>query len=139
LTSPSLPAIIFADNKVEGAWFRGLSTGLKDASYVPIRRRGGNPPAVKALIVYDRPDIILVSQHDAVLVVEKTREVPTGHNVGQRLARLVRAAELKVPTIYFFPFDAKKHGTFANICHMNIRLLEAMESPPRISLRFRGP
>ena len=62
-----------------------------------------------------------------ILVIEKTREVPTGHNVGQRVARLVKAVENRVPTIKFFPFDAKKHGTYSNICNLNIRLLLSFE------------
>ena len=42
-----------------------------------------------------------------LLVVKKTREVPTGHNVGQRMARLIRAVELGIPTIYFCPFKTE--------------------------------
>ena len=60
-----------------------------------------------------------------MLVIEITSEVPTGHNVGQRFARLVRAIELGIPTIYYFPFDAKKHGQYSSVCNLNIRLLAA--------------
>jgi hypothetical protein len=82
---------------------------------------------VDELVTYDRPDIILLLDGRPVLVVEKTREVPTGHNVGQRVARLVRAVEEGIPTLAFFPFDARKHGTYTNICNLNIRLLKAFE------------
>jgi hypothetical protein len=63
----------------------------------------------------------------ALLVIEKTQEVPTGHNVGQRVARLVKAVENRIPTIKFFPFDAKKYGTNSNICNLNISLLMAFD------------
>jgi hypothetical protein len=59
-------------------------------------------------------------------VLEKTREVPTGHNVGQRVARLVRSAEYSLPTIFFLPFDARKHGKYSSVCSINTRLIRAM-------------
>lgn len=118
---------IYGDNLVETMWFKSLSSLLHSAQIEIIGRRGTNPTAVEALIEYDRPDIILLNDGCPVLVVEKTREVPTGHNVGQRVARLVRAIELGVPTIKFFPFDARKHGDYSSICNLNIRLLAAFE------------
>ncbi|MBS1796785.1 MAG: hypothetical protein JSS81_23345 [Acidobacteria bacterium] len=118
---------IFGDNRIEASWFRSLSKSLKDANFEKIRGRGQNPRLVDNLIQYDRPDIILTRDDIPVLVVEKTREVPTGHNVGQRAARLVRAVELGVPTICFFPFDSRKHGEYTGICNLNIRLLKAFE------------
>lgn len=119
--------LIYGDNIVEALWFKELSPLLGDAVYVPIGRRGTNPPEIDDLISYDRPDIIITLQEKPLLVLEKTREVPTGHNVGQRVARLVRAAELNIPVICFFPFDAMKHGEYAGICNLNIRLLRAFE------------
>lgn len=118
---------IVADSLVEGHWFRSLHPTLKDVPITAMRARGANSKAVDELIVYDRPDIILLADGAGRLVVEKTREVPTGHNIGQRLARLVRAAELGVPVIKFFPFDAMKHGTHANVCNLNARVLEAFQ------------
>jgi hypothetical protein len=123
---------VYADSRHEGAWLKQLSPRLKDAHILEIGQRGANPDAVERLITYDRPDVILLKDGHAILVVEKTREVPTGHNVGQRLARLVRAAELGVPSIYKLPFDAMKHGTYGNVCHINIRLLKAMAMISRI-------
>lgn len=117
---------IFADNKIEALWFRDLSIYLKDATIVKISKRGQNPTEIEKLILYDRPDIILCRNNIPFLVLEKTREVPTGHNVGQRMARLVQAAENGLITIYFLPYDAKKHGRNTNICNLNIRLLKAI-------------
>jgi len=116
---------IYCDNRVEADWFRNLSPLLKSAGAIKIKRRGENPQVIDELISYDRPDIILLHDDKPVLVVEKTREVPTGHNVGQRIARLVRAIEMRVPTIKFFPFDAMKHGEYAGACNLNIRLLKS--------------
>lgn len=127
LVSSSSRYTIFADSPTEAAWFRSLSSHLAPARDVMIGPRGSNPQVIESLISYDRPDIILLHDNEAVLVVEKTREVPTGHNVGQRMARIVRAAELRVPVIKFVPFDAKKHGDFAGLCNLNIRLLAAFD------------
>ncbi len=123
---------IFADNKVEGLWFRSLSPRLTSSEIRLIGPRGQNVPCIDSLIAYDRPDIILLYRSKPILVLEKTREVPTGHNVGQRVARLVRAVEEGVPTIKFFPFDAMKHGDYAGTCNLNIRLLEAFRKMSEI-------
>jgi hypothetical protein len=119
--------IIYGDNAIEASWFRDLHPIFQDCEYRTIKGRGQNPNVVDELIQYDRPDIILTKKNEAILVIEKTREVPTGHNVGQRVARLVKALEYQVPVIKFFPFDAKKHGAYAGICNLNIRILEAFD------------
>jgi hypothetical protein len=123
-----VPYEIFCDNEIEARWFKNLNKELQGAETVTIGKRDSNIPIVESLIEYDRPDIILLKEKEPVLVVEKTREVPTGHNVGQRVARLVRAVEMKIPTIKFFPFDARKHGEYSGICNLNIRILSAFEN-----------
>jgi len=117
----------YCDDINEYRWFIGLTPRLKDATFNRIENRGRNPEVIERLISYDRPDVILLVNGVAKLVVEKTREVPTGHNVGQRMARLVRAAELGVPCIKFFPFDGIKHGEYQGLCHLNPRILLAFE------------
>jgi hypothetical protein len=116
---------IFYDSLAELSWFKSLSDHFNNADSYLIQSRGKNPPIIEDLIKYDKPDIILLNDNKPVLVLEITSEVPTGHNVGQRLARLVRAIEDEVFTIYYFPFDAKKHGEYSSICNLNIRLLKA--------------
>ena len=118
---------IFCDNVIEANWFKALHPKFSQAGVTTIKQRGENPALIDDIISSDRPDIILVRGETPVLVVEKTREVPTGHNVGQRIARLARAVELSIPTVKFFPFDAKKHGQYAGICNLNARLLLAFE------------
>lgn len=122
----------FCDDLNEYSWFVTLDHRLSTAKFRRISRRGLNPPAVDELIMYDRPDVILLDAGKPVATIEKTREVPTGHNVGQRVARLVRSVELGIPTFKFFPFDARKHGTHTNICNLNARLLLAFENMWRI-------
>jgi hypothetical protein len=119
--------VVYSDNAIESSWFKDLHKSFKNIESKLILNRGNNPSAIENLIQYDRPDIILIRNGVPVLVIEKTREVPTGHNVGQRVARLVKAVENRIPTIKFFPFDAKKHGEYSNICNLNIRLLLAFE------------
>lgn len=118
---------IWSDNLNEADWFSQLDYRLASAVVKTIGRRDSNPSHIEDLIAYDRPDIILTLDGTPILVVEKTQEVPTGHNVGQRFARIARAAELQVPVLYFFPFDARKHGKFAGMCNVNARLLLAMK------------
>lgn len=118
---------IYCDSEVEAYWFKSLCPHkLRNAEVRKIARRGDNPKLIDQLVSYDRPDIILFDGKGPILVVEKTREVPTGHNVGQRFARLAKAAEMGVPSIYFLPYMAKKHGDFENICQMNPRVLLAL-------------
>jgi hypothetical protein len=117
---------IWGDNENESLWFQSLDQRLKVATVRNIGRRGTNSELVDSLVIYDRPDIILLLDRKPILVLEKTAEVPTGHNVGQRVARLVRAAEHQIPVLYFLPFDARKHGAFTGICSINTRLIKAM-------------
>lgn len=119
---------IYHDDLVEANWFQSLDTRLQSAQLREIGSRGQNPPAIDELVVYDRPDIVLESDGEPVLMVEKTREVPTGHNVGQRFPRFVRSAEVGVPAIKFVPFNAMKHGTHGGVCSLNIRMLKAFEN-----------
>ena len=120
------------DSLTEANWFSSLHPAFDIMSpknrYEIIKRRGSNPQIIEDITAYDKPDIILLQDGKPLLVIEITSEVPTGHNVGQRFARLVRAIELGIPTIYFFPFDAKKHGEYAGMCNMNARLLLAAKN-----------
>ncbi len=118
---------IYSDCLIEEDWFKNLNETFNSADCKKILSRGKNIAAVENLIKYDRPDIILIKDKKPVLVLEKMKEVPTGHNPLQRAARLVRAVENNIPAIYFLPFKAKKHGKYAAVCNLNLRLLEAFE------------
>lgn len=123
---------IFADDFHEGRWFASLSPHLQSVRIQQIRERGGNPSYVERVLRYDRPDIILVSEGKPRLVVEKTSEVPTGHNVGQRFARFANAVEEEVMVVFFLPFKAMKHGSYAGICYIPARLFLALEKMEEI-------
>lgn len=108
----------------EADWFRGLSDRLSDAEIS--RLDDDAPEAVLEIAGYDRPDIILLRDGTPVLVVEKTGHVPTGTNPLQRVARLVKAAELGVPGVFFVPYAAKKHGEHASKTNLNHRAIQAL-------------
>lgn len=122
---------ILYDEPQEADWFRGLHPRLADAeeeAITVVQRR----PSVQKVLAYDRPDIVLLDGDTPILVVEETVEVPSGHNVGQRFARIAAAAEAGVPCVYFGPYVAKKHGgATAGPRYMNVRLFHALDAMER--------
>jgi len=117
---------IFYDALQEVEWFVSLDSRLESCEQIKIKDRGQNEQAIiNDLILYDRPDIILLENGVPKLVVEKTEEVPSGHNVGQRIARLARGVELGCPIVKFFPFVAMKHGRYANKCYVRPNIFDA--------------
>jgi len=124
--------IIYYDDLQEGEWFRDLSPLLHTVPIRPIGRRNTNPSAIERLLRYDRPDIILIADNEPRLVVEKTSEVPTGHNVGQRFGRFANAVEEQVMVVFFLPFVAMKHGRYAGVCYIPARFFMALEKMEEI-------
>ena len=86
---------IYFDSQTEAIWFSSLHPAfdIDKNRYHMIEKRGNNIPLVTKITEYDKPDIIVIKDNKPLLVIEITQEVPTGHNVGQRFARLVRAIE----------------------------------------------
>ncbi len=122
---------ILYDEPQEADWFRSLHQAFADATDESITSVQ-DLPAVRPLLAYDRPDIILLDDGKPILVVEETVEVPSGHNVGQRFARIAAAAENNVPCIYFGPYVAKKHGgATAGRRFVNARLFHALDAMER--------
>jgi hypothetical protein len=116
------------DEPQEAAWFRTLHPWLKAAAEQPISA-AQELPSVQKVLAYDRPDIVLLDRGVPILVVEETKEVPSGHNVGQRFGRLAAAAECGVPSVYFGPYAAKKHGgKTSGPRFMNLRLFHAVDA-----------
>ena len=128
----SLPEfMILYDHAHEANWFRRLHPDFAEARQESITT-AKSWPAVAKVLAYDRPDIILLDQDNPILVVEETVEVPSGHNVGQRFARIAAAAEAGIPSVYFGPYVAKKHGGItAGPRYMNVRLFYALEAMVR--------
>ena len=122
-----------SDEIQEADWFRGLHPELAEAKEGVITDAHFQP-GVKNVLSYDRPDIVLLDGEKPILVVEETVEVPSGHNVGQRFARIAAAAEARVPFLYFGPYVAKKHGgVTAGPRYMNVRLFHALDAVERIT------
>ena len=124
---------ILYDAPQEVAWFRSLDSKLSDAKEVSISDARGWPSMQKVLS-YDRPDIVLLDGETPILVIEETKEVPSGHNPGQRYARIAAAAEAGVPCLYIYPYEALKHGgKTAGPRYMNVRLVHALDVMERIT------
>lgn len=121
---------IFYDSLQEGMWFKNLHDCFSDANFVviPNSKRGQALLGIDQVLVYDRPDIILKHNGQIILVLERTVEVPSGHNVGQRFGRLVAAAKQRIPVVYFGPYAAYKHGGYtAGPRYMNLRLFYSLQ------------
>ena len=124
---------VLYDALQEAEWFCNLHPALADARLVPISD-APDLPAGSDVLSYDRPDIVLLDGENPILVVEETTEVPSGHNVGQRFARVVAAAEVGVPVLYFGPYVAMKHGgETAGPRYVNARLFQALEAVQRMT------
>jgi hypothetical protein len=125
--------IVLYDEPQEAVWFKNLAPELKDAREIPISD-AKSWKNLEGVLGYDRPDVVLLDEDQPILVVEETVEVPSGHNVGQRFARLAAAAEHRVPCLYFGPYVAKKHGgETAGPRYMNLRLFGALDAMVRVT------
>lgn len=121
--------LIYCDDLQEGMWFKNLSPKFQNASLeiIPSRRKDLLTLGLDRVLKYDRPDIILMDNNQIILVLERTVEVPSGHNVGQRYGRLLAAAEERIPVVYFGPYAAYKHGGgTAGPRYMNLRLFYSL-------------
>lgn len=119
---------ILYDEPQEATWFRSLHPVFRNAQEEAITIAQSRP-SIQNILAYDRPDIVLLDDNTPILVVEETVEVPSGHNVGQRFARIAAAAECGVPCLYFGPYVAKKHGgRTAGPRYMNVRLFHAIDA-----------
>lgn len=122
---------IYCDSLQEGQWFKSLNTRFQNASLaeIPSGRQKQQAEGLEDILKYDRPDIILKDEDQIIFVLERTAEVPSGHNVGQRFGRLVAAAEAHIPVVYFGPYKAYKHGgNTAGPRYMNLRLFYALHN-----------
>ena len=115
---------IFCDSLQEGLWFKRLNDCFSKAELVviPNSQREQRLYGIEHILQYDRPDIILKDNGNVIFVLERTVEVPSGHNVGQRFGRLVAAAKERIPVVYFGPYMAYKHGgATAGPRYMNLK------------------
>ncbi len=121
---------VFCDSLQEGMWFTKLHPDFHDANLIiiPNRKSEQIKYAIDQLLQYDRPDIILKDNDKPIFVLERTVEVPSGHNVGQRYGRLVAAAKERIPVVYFAPYMAYKHGgKTAGPRYVNLRVFFSLK------------
>lgn len=124
---------ILYDELHEAQWFKSLHPDLRDVPETSITEASSRP-MLQRVLAYDRPDIILLDNGVPILVVEETVEVPSGHNVGQRFARIAAAAEARMPSVYFGPYMARKHGgETEGPRYMNLRLFGAIDNMIRVT------
>lgn len=76
---------------------------------------------VLALVEYARPDFILTVDGEPLLSVEVTEMNPSGHNLPQRYSCLLRAAELGVPSLFYYPEYSRRSTSDPNPRYLNIR------------------
>ena len=124
---------IYYDDLQEGVWFRELDKRFSNAILLPITGATEENPNLAGVLAFDRPDIVLAIDSHPILVIERTIEVPSGHNVGQRFARLAAAARAGVPLVYFGPYAAYKHGgATQGPRYMNLRLFYALDKVAKV-------
>lgn len=122
---------VFCDSLQEGMWFKNLHPDFANASLmvIPGSQREQKKYGIDRVLQYDRPDIVLKDNNRVIFVLERTVEVPSGHNVGQRFGRLVAAAKERIPVVYFGPYMAYKHGgDTAGPRYMNLRLFYSLQN-----------
>lgn len=122
---------IFCDSLQEGIWFKNLHPDFQGAklAVIPGSQRVQAKYGIDKVLQYDRPDIVLKDDNRVIFVLERTVEVPSGHNVGQRFGRLVAAAKERIPVVYFGPYMAYKHGgATAGPRYMNLRLFYSLQN-----------
>ena len=61
------------------------------------------PEAIKRILYLDAVDVIIEINKKPIFALEISQEAGSGHNVFQRFARIVAAAENNVPVAYIYP------------------------------------
>lgn len=77
---------------------------------------------VLALIEYTRPDFIITIDGEPILAAEVSKENPSGHNIPQRFACMVRAAELGVPNLMYYPAFSRRTTSDPGVRYLNVRV-----------------
>jgi hypothetical protein len=102
--------------------------------------RSCKDPAVQALFEYARPDAVVVLDGAPVVAIEQTQMNPSGHNIPQRFSCMVRAAELGVPSILYYPQFSRRTFSDPNVRYLQVRVpiaqfrLTGLYSVPSLSV-----
>lgn len=95
---------------------------------------------VLALTEYTRPDFILTIDGKPLLSAEVTRMNPSGHNLPQRFSCLLKASELGIPSLYYYPEYSRRTVSDKNARYLNVRVplaqlrLSELYNTPSLSL-----
>ena len=110
-----------AENEVNPATsWTGLCPTLREAVICPVNQC--RFAKVLELNEFDRNDAIISLDADPLLTIEQTIMNPSGHNLPQRFAKLVKAAEFGVPAIYYYPEYARRSNSDPNPRYVNVRV-----------------
>lgn len=112
----------------------GLATTLKEAKLERIAATADQP--VVELFRYAQPDAVVVVNGQPMLSIEQTQMNPSGHNIPQRFSCLVRAAELGVPSIIYYPEFSRRTFSDPNVRYLQVRVPLAQR---RLSTIFDVP
>jgi len=77
---------------------------------------------ILALTEYARPDFILSVDGEPLLSAELTEMNPSGHNMPQRFSCLLRAAEIGIPSLFYYPEYARRTASDPNPRYLNVRV-----------------
>lgn len=77
---------------------------------------------VLSLVEYTRPDFILTVNGVPYLSTEVTEMNPSGHNMPQRFSCLLRASEVGVPSLFYYPEYARRTVSDPAVRYLNVRV-----------------
>lgn len=117
----------------QSSW-TGLCSPLTSANRVHITKATNKK--VLSLFDYARPDAVITKGGDPVVSIEQTKMNPSGHNIPQRFSFHVRAAELSVPSILYYPEHSKRTFSDPNERNLQVRVPLAQK---RLSSIFAVP
>lgn len=98
----------------------GLCKSLHKANRINIVNCNNN--RVIDLFAYARPDAVITVDDVPAVSIEQTRMNPSGHNIPQRFAFQVRAAELGVPSILYYPAYSRRTFSDPNPRYLQVRV-----------------
>jgi hypothetical protein len=98
----------------------GLCPSLAGASYVDITKC--REKQIVECFAYARPDAVISVDGKVVVSIEQTQMNPSGHNIPQRFSCLVRAAELGIPSILYYPAYSRRTFSDPNVRYLQVRV-----------------
>ena len=112
----------------------GLCPPLRSANRIHFKE--ATSERVLNLFDYARPDAVITKGGVPIVSIEQTKMNPSGHNIPQRFSFHVRAAELSVPSILYYPEHSKRTFSDPNERYLQVRVPLAQK---RLSSIFGVP